>query len=140
MKTMSQQLLIHGTVIFLISLLMGFAIPALSSGRMGVSAHVAGIQSGLMLWAFGAMWGRVALPDAVKATTQFLALVGAYGIFLALLLAAIWGTSKATPIAGAGHSATQIREWTVAIILTTGSLAATAAAALLLCGLYAWRA
>ena len=140
MKTMSQQLLIHGTVIFLISLLMGFTIPALSNGRMGVSAHVAGIQCGLILWAFGAMWGRVALPDAVKAATQLLALVGAYGIFLAFLLAAIWGTSKATPIAGAGHNATQIREWTATIILTTGSLAATAAAALLLWGLYAWRA
>jgi hydroxylaminobenzene mutase len=140
MKTMSQQLLIHGTVIFLISLVMGFTIPALSNARMGVSAHVAGIQSGIMLWAFGAMWVRVALPDAAKAATQVLALVGAYGVFLALLLAAIWGTSKATPIAGAGHSATQVREMTVTIILTTGSLAATAATALLLWGLYAWRA
>jgi hydroxylaminobenzene mutase len=54
-------------------------------------------------------------------------------------LAALWGTSRAAPIAGAGHQASHLREAVVIVLLTGGSLATVAAVALVLWGLYAWK-
>ena len=62
MNPIPQQLLICGTALFLLSLLMGFAIPVFANPRMGVEMHVTRLQSGMALWALGLMWQRVALP------------------------------------------------------------------------------
>ena len=50
MNSIPQQLLICGTVLFLVSLVMGFAMPILTNPRMGVEAHVTGLASGMALW------------------------------------------------------------------------------------------
>jgi len=140
MNPIPQQLLISGTVLFLLSLLIGFAVPALRNPRMGVSVHVAGMEGGMALWALGLMWPRLTLPAGVQLATQVLAVLGLYAIFASLLLAALWGTSRATPIAGAGHQATRPREAAVTTLLAGGSLAITTAVALVLWGLCAWKA
>jgi hydroxylaminobenzene mutase len=57
MNAIPQQLLICGTVLFL----LGFAVPILRNPRMGVSVHVTGVQSGMTLWALGLMWQRLTL-------------------------------------------------------------------------------
>jgi (hydroxyamino)benzene mutase len=132
MNPIPQQLLICGTALFLLSLLMGFAIPVFANPRMGVEMHVTGLQSGMALWALGLMWQRVALPAGAERPAQILALAGLYATFISLLLAAIWGTSRATPIAGAGHQASHLREVVVTVLLTGGSLATVAAVALVL--------
>jgi hydroxylaminobenzene mutase len=139
MSQIPQQFLISGTVLFLLSLLVGFAIPALANPRMGVSAHIAGLESGMALWALGLMWRRVALPPGAERTAQLLAVLGLYAVFISLLLAALWGTSRATPIAGAGYQASHARELVVTVVLAGGSLASTAAVALVLWGLCAWK-
>jgi (hydroxyamino)benzene mutase len=46
MNPIPQQFLISGTVLFLLGLLIGFAIPALRNPRMGMSVHVARKSSG----------------------------------------------------------------------------------------------
>lgn len=66
-------------------------------------------------------------------------MAGLYAIFISLLLAALWGTSRATPIAGAGHQASPLREVVVTVLLTGGSLAPAVAVALVLWGLCAWK-
>jgi hydroxylaminobenzene mutase len=71
--------------------------------------------------------------------TQLLAVLGLYAIFTSLTLAAVWGTSRATPIAGAGHQASRPREAAVTVLLTGGSLSILVAVALVLWGLCAWR-
>jgi hydroxylaminobenzene mutase len=124
----------------LFSLLVGFALPALPNPRMGITLHVTGVQSGMTLWALGLMWQRLVLPAGTERLTQMLAVLGLYGIFMSLLLAALWGTSRATPIAGAGHQASSSREAIVTTLLAAGSLASVAAMALLLWGLWAWNA
>jgi hydroxylaminobenzene mutase len=139
MNPIPQQFLISGTVLFLLSLLSGFAMPFLANPRMGVSAHVAGLESGMALWALGLMWQRVALPVGAERTAQIVAVAGLYAIFLSLFLAALWGTSRATPIAGAGHQASAVRETLVAVLLTGGSLASVVAVSLVLWGLFAWK-
>lgn len=140
MNSIPQQLLISGTVLFMLSLLVGFAVPVLANPRMGVSLHIAGLQGGMVLWALGLMWQRLALPAGAERAAQVLAVLGLYAIFASLFLAALWGTSRATPIAGAGHQASALREAVVAVLLMGGSLATTVAAALVLWGLCAWRA
>jgi (hydroxyamino)benzene mutase len=140
MNPIPQQLLISGTVLFLLSLLIGFAIPALRNPRMGMSVHVAGVQSGIVLWALGLMWPRLELSPGMQLATQLLAVLGLYAIFTSLLLAALWGTSRATPIAGAGHQASRPREAAVTVILAGGSFASLIAIALVLWGLCNWRA
>jgi hydroxylaminobenzene mutase len=140
MSPIPQQFLISGTVLVLLSLLIGFAIPALANPRMGVAAHVAGLQSGMMLWALGLMWPRVALPAGAEWATQILAVLGLYAVFVSLGLAALWGTSRGTPIAGAGHRANPAREAMVWVVLAGGSLASLAAVILVLWGLCAWTA
>jgi hydroxylaminobenzene mutase len=139
MNPIPQQLLISGTVLFLLSLLIGFAIPIFANPRMGVEMHVTGLQSGVALWALGLMWQRVALPAGAERSAQILAVAGLYAVFISLLLAALWGTSRATPIAGAGHQANPLREAAVTVLLTCGSLATVAAVALVLWGLCAWK-
>src|ERR1700754_4406756 len=139
MNPIPQQLLISGTVLFLLSLLVAFAIPALPNPRMGVSVHVAGLQSGMALWALGLMWQYLALPDGIQRTAQVLAIVGLYAIFASILLAALWGASRSLPIAGAGHQASQLREVVVTSLIAGGSFAITIAVALVLWGLCAWK-
>ncbi|AEU34490.1 hypothetical protein [Granulicella mallensis] len=139
MNPIPQQLLIYGTVLFLVSLLIGFAMPIFANPRMGVSAHVAGLQSGMMLWAMGLMWQRLNLSAFAERLLQVLAIAGLYAIFVSLFLAALWGTSRATPIAGAGHQASRLREVVVTVVLTSGSLASAVSATLLLWGLCRWK-
>ena len=55
-------------------------------------------------------------------------------------LAAVWGTSRSTPIAGAGHHAGSLREATVTTLLGGGSVAIVLAVALVLWGLCTWKA
>jgi hydroxylaminobenzene mutase len=140
MNPIPQQLLIFGTVLFLMGLLAGFAVPALTNPRMGVTLHATGMQSGMALWALGLMWQRLELPAGAQLAACLLAVVGLYAIFASLLLAALWGTSRATPLAGAGHHASSLREATVTALLGSGSLAIVIAVALVLWGLCTWRA
>lgn len=136
MNPIPQQLLISGTVLFLFGLLIGFAIPALPNARMGVSVHLTGVQSGLVLWALGLMWPHLVLTAGMQRATQMLAVLGLYAIFSSMLLAALWGASRAMPIAGAGHQTTSAREAIVTVLLAGGSLAAVLATIFVLWGLY----
>lgn len=131
---LAKQLLFHGTLLFLLGLINGLAIPRLRNPRMGLSAHLAGVQNGLVLWAFGLIWPYATLGAA--AVTAWSAIGSMYAIWLALLLAAAWGTSKSTPIAGAGHSSSAGKEAIVSALLVVGSLAIIVATALLLVGLW----
>ena len=139
MSPMSQPLLIAGTVLFLLSLAAGFAVPVMVNPRMGVSAHVAGLQGGIILWVLGLMWQRVALPVGATRVAQMLAAGGLYAVFVSLLLAALWGTSRATTVAGAGHQASAAHEMVVTVLLAGGSFASLAAGGLVLWGLIAWK-
>ena len=71
---------------------------------------------------------------------QQLLISGTVLFLLSLLLAALWGTSRATPIACASHHASRPREIAVTTLLASGSLASATAVALVLWGLCAWKA
>lgn len=63
-------------------------------------------------------------------------LLGLFGLWLAMLLAAIWGASRALPMAGAGFEATQGREALVGALVYAPSLLIIAGTVLLLIRLW----
>ena len=116
-------LLITGMSLFLLGLLNGVAIPFFQNPRMGLSAHLAGVQNALVLIAFGLLWKHLRLSSISLQWCSLLSIYSMYAIWFSLVLAALWGTSSATPIAGAGFSASHAKETIVNILLYTGSIA-----------------
>lgn len=133
--TLSRELLVHGTVLFIFGLLGGLAVQRFRNPRMGLSAHLAALQNGIVLWAFGLMWPNVALGTAAQHFVARAAIAAMYAIWLALLLAAILGTSRSTPLAGAGYAASRPKELLVTVLLVSGSVAIVVSAFGLLWGL-----
>ena len=131
----SHYLLVNGMLLFILGLLNGLVIPFFKNPRMGLSAHLAGVQSGMVLLLFGFLWTHISLPENILAACYWLSLYSMYAIWLALLLATIWGSSRSTPIAGAGFQATKTQEQIVQLLLVSGSIAIIVAASALLWGL-----
>jgi hydroxylaminobenzene mutase len=120
-------------VLFL-GLLTGFAIPAARSPRLGLSAHLTGVQSGTFLIAAGLLWPRIGLAGWSGPVGHALWL-SLYALWLSLLLAAAFGAGHGLPIAGQGIATTRGRQAIVSVLLIGGSLVAAAAVAAMLFGL-----
>ncbi len=133
--SLPRELLIHGTILFLLGLLNGVLVQRFPNPRMGLSAHLAGVQNALVLWAFGLIWPHLKLQLLSQLFAAWAAISSMYAIWLALILAAAWGTGRSTPIAGAGHSASRGKELTVTVLIVSGSLAIIVATVFVLCGL-----
>ena len=131
----SHYLLVNGMLLFILGLLNGLVIPLFKNKRMGLSAHLAGVQSGMVLLLFGFLWAHLTLSETLLTASYWLSLYSMYAIWLALLLAAIWGSSRSTPIAGAGFQASKRQELIVQLLLVSGSVAIIAASGVLLWGL-----
>ncbi len=58
-----RQLLIFGVLLFLFGLLNGAVIPYFTNPRMGLSAHLAGVQNGMVLLIFGLLWPYLTLSS-----------------------------------------------------------------------------
>lgn len=130
----SQRLLWHGLFLFLLGLLSGFAVPALRNPRMGLSAHLEAVMNGILLAVLGLAWQRFTLSAQARVTLFWLALYGTYVNWGSTLLAAIFGTSRSTPIAGAGFSGRTWQENLVDFGLISLSVAIVAACLLALWG------
>ncbi len=124
----------HGALLFLLGLLTGVAVPLFTNSRMGLSAHLAGVQNGMVLLLFGLLWQRLVLSARAARAAFQLSLASLYAIWLALLLAAAFGTSATTPIAGAGHAGSTWQELVVGALLYAGSAGIIAGAGLVLMG------
>ena len=65
----TRRLMWHGIFLFLLGLLTGLAVPALTNPRMGVSAHLEGVLNGIFLIILGLIWRELRLtPSAATAT------------------------------------------------------------------------
>jgi hydroxylaminobenzene mutase len=135
-----QGFLVHGAALFLAGLMLGAFVSKMANPRMGLSAHLALVQSGMFLLALGAGWAHARLSAGLERVTYALTLGGMYGLSLALVMAAVWGTGRSTPIAGAGFAAAPWKESFVEILLVVSSLAAVVAGALVLLGFLRGRA
>lgn len=121
-----------GVLLFLIGLLTGFAIPRCRSPRLGLSAHLTGVQSGTFLLALGLVWPRLSMSPTWSAILANGTWASLYMVWLSLLLAAIFGAGRGLPIAGGGITTTPARQAVVTVLLVVGSLGIAVAVAALL--------
>jgi hydroxylaminobenzene mutase len=139
MKTLSSTLCFTGTLLFMLGLLTGFGIPAFRSPRIGVSAHLDAIESGLGLIAFGLLLPHLTISAGWTGAIGHSLWISLYLLWIGLLFAAVYGTGKVVPIAGAGLAAKPWQENTALILMTLGSLG-SAGAVLALLSQWRWAA
>jgi hydroxylaminobenzene mutase len=118
-----------GFVLFTLALLTGLTVPAFLNHRMGVAAHLTGVVNALLLVALGLAWGLLAMRPVQAKLTRGAFLYGTYGSWGTACLAAAWGTSRLTPLSGAGYSAAPWKEGVVqalqvslALVILAGAL------------------
>ena len=132
METPSSTLCFMGAVLFTLGLLTGFGIPRFRSPRIGLSAHLAAIESGLALIAFGLLLPHLAISAGWAGAISYSLWVSLYVMCIGLLFAAIYGTGKVFPIAGGGLPAKLWQENTALILIAIGSLGSVGAIVVLL--------
>ncbi|TMP41994.1 hydrogenase [Pseudoalteromonas citrea] len=130
-----EQLIFIGIAFFLVGLIQGALIPAVKNSRMALSGHLTAVQCGMALAIFGVIWSLVMLPLFVDIFVAYGCVVGFILIWLGITIASVTGASKALPIAGAGFSAKVTTEFTVKIMVRTGSLLSLIACTTLVFGL-----
>src|SRR6516165_10904297 len=102
MQSLFSTLCFMGTLLFMLGLLTGFGIPHFRSPRIGLSAHLAAIESGLGLIAFGLLMPHLVLAAAWARTIGHLLWISLYLLWIGLVLAAVFGTGRVLAIAGGG--------------------------------------
>lgn len=132
--SISRKIVAAGAILFLLGLITGFIIPLLENSRMGLASHLEGVMNGTFLIAVGAVWTRLVLSTGFERTAFWLLLYGTYANWLLVLLAAFFGTSEMTPIAGAGYSGLPWQETLVTAGLSSVGIAMLIACIILVIG------
>lgn len=117
-----------GFVLFTLALLTGLAIPAFLNQKMAVAAHLTGVVNALILIALGLAWGFLTVSPVHAKLTRVAFLYGTYANWGTSCLAAAWGTSRLTPLSGAGYSAAPWKEAVVQVLQVSLAIAILAGA------------
>jgi hydroxylaminobenzene mutase len=134
----SEILCLAGLFLFLLGLLGGAGIPRMKSPRLGLSAHLTGLEGGTFLIAVGLMWPRLTLSGMLSGVLANGLWISVGLVWLALLLAGVFGAGHGFAIAGQGVTTSAGRQRLVTLLLATGSLGCVAAIAAMLV-LWRWR-
>ncbi len=129
-KDASRTLMRWGFFLFLCALVTGLAVPSFTNPRMAVSAHLEGVMNGLLLVVVGLVWSHLGLSGRLAQIVFWLFAYAAFANWGVTTLAAALGTSRLTPVAGAGYSASPMQENVVQVIQVSLALAVIAAVAL----------
>src|SRR5262249_31156647 len=119
-----RRLLWHGVFLFFVGLVVGMPVQSMRNPRLGLSAHVGTLMSGMFLMLLGLAWPTMRLQARAAGATFWLALYGMYVSSAGLLLGAVFGTGTGTPQAAAGFHAAAWQETLVGFALTSGGVAA----------------
>jgi hydroxylaminobenzene mutase len=118
-----------GFVLFTLALLTGLAVPTFLNQKMAVAAHVTGVLNALLLIVLGLTWGLLTAGPVQAKLTRIAFLCGTYANWATSCLAAAWGTSRLTPLSGAGYSAApwkeavvQVLQVSLALVILAGAL------------------
>ena len=99
-----------GLLLFLLGLITGFATAGLKNPRMGLAAHLEGVMNGGFLILAGLIWNELKISETLRKITYGTLIYGTYVNWLVTLLAAYFGTSKMTPLAGQGFAGTSLQD------------------------------
>lgn len=134
-KRQSGQLIYFGVLLFLLGLLVGFAVPALANPRMGLSSHIEGVLNGMFLMLLGLIWTRLQLSARWLGISFGLSLYGAFANWLAMLVAALFNAGKTLTVAADGKEGHPAAEAVIMFLLVTLSLAMVIVCVAVLTGL-----
>lgn len=112
----------RGLVLFTLGLLFGFAIPFCASPRLGLSAHLTMVQSGMFLIGVGLLWPRMGLAGVASRVLSQAVSLSLFALSLGQVLAAVWGGSSVLPIAAAGRRAAPVEEAIAGALIVGGSI------------------
>jgi hydroxylaminobenzene mutase len=129
----AQLLIFLGAILFFLGLISGFAIPAMTNPRMGLSGHLEGVMNGTFLIVAGLAWSRLLLPDWLARLALWSLIYGTFANWLFVTLAAIFGTSAMTPIASVDHTGSP---WQESLVLF--GLLSVGATMVIGCGVLVW--
>jgi len=124
-----------GMLLFLLGLLTGLLIMEMKNTRMGLAAHLEGIMNGTFLVVAGFVWNELKISAGLRKILFWTLLYGTFVNWLFTLLSAILGTSRMTPISGAGYSGTELNENLVSAGLVTVALTMVFSLAVIIYGL-----
>jgi len=103
---------------------------------MGLSAHLAAVQSGMALMIFGVVWELLTLQEKWLKIAYSSALASMYLVWISITMSAIFGASKALPMAGKGFSASSLVESSVLITVYLGAGLGILSGILIVLGLF----
>lgn len=136
MSVASRRLIRCGVLLFLLGLLTGLIVPALSNPRMGLSSHLEGLMNGIFLVVLGLVWPRLRLSRSLSLAAFWLAVYGTYVNWATTLAAAALGAgAPMMPIAGGGHRGTPLQEGLISVGLVSLALAMIATSGIVLWGM-----
>ncbi len=127
-KSPDRLLVRAGFLLFTLALITGFAIPSLLNPRMGLAAHQSGVLNALVLMALGLAWGLLVFGPLQAKLTRVAFLYATYVNRGSSILAAVWGTSRLTPLAAPGYGAAAWQETVVQTLQVSLALAIVAGA------------
>ncbi len=135
-QRISRRLLSLGVLLILLGFLSGLLIPMLANPRMGLSSHIEGVMSGMLLILMGIIWPRLNLDDRAMKITSLLLIYGAYANWVNPLLAAAWAAGGSMmPMASMGLKGTPAQEMVISILSVSLALALLIGVSLVLWGL-----
>lgn len=132
---MEISLLRYGFLLILLSLVGGFFVSATKVPRLALSAHTIGVLGGVLLIVVGAIWPHFQLAQPQSSWLKWSWVYSSYVNWFAVLIGALLGTGKATPVASGGLVGKAPAEGIVAGLLATVAVASLIAAGLSLWGL-----
>ena len=132
----SRRLMRLGTILLILGLLTGLAIPMVTNPRMGLSSHLEGVMNGTFLIVLGLIWTKLRLPRMTEQITFWLVTYGTYVNWATILAAAVWGAGNSMmPIAGMGHQGSPLQESIINFGLVSLTLAILPTCVIVLWGL-----
>lgn len=97
----ARQILFHGGIMTLLSLLSGFTTFFALAPRIALSAHTVGLLQGAMLIAIAGAWHLLNAPPKTLKILKYTLLVGFYANWISTQLSALWSAGRSTyPING----------------------------------------
>ncbi|MBK7434185.1 MAG: hydrogenase [Chitinophagaceae bacterium] len=106
----SRRLKMLGLFLFLLGLVTGLVIMEFKNVRMGLAAHMEGVTNGTFLVVAGFVWNELKLSAWLKKVLYWTLLYGTIMNWFFTLLSAMLGTSRVTPIGGAGFTGSEWQE------------------------------
>ncbi len=132
----AHRLLQAGGLLFLLGLLVGFAVPRVVVPRLGLSTHLLGMMQGTFLLVAGLLWPKLSLSRSTSRIGHVVAIYGCLAPWTANLLGALWGAGNTMlPMAAEGARGSSLQEGTIRVLLVSGALCLVSMAILILWGL-----